>query len=564
MEILPQFPWRVYAEYFRPHLRKMTFLIAAGCVQSVLYVPFAALLRRICDVILPSGTTTGLWTAAAGILALQLGGLLLSYWMNLTALGVNENVTAKVRNESLAQLYQLPRTFHTTADLDKLHVTLVFDTERLGAMNQALTLRFFPSGLSAIALFGVMLWIDARLALVIGVAAPVLLIFNRLLTREAWFRRAAVRLAFTNFSRSARFVITAMDLTRNTAAEEWELQRQHEKVDALHRAELAQSRFDNLQDMAQGGVLALGTLAVLVAGGFAVAHGSVSRGAMMAFYVSAALFASHARAMVGSLPAVRMGMRAFQEISDILLLPDREPYRGSRALDSLEEIRISGVSFAYPGREDILEDLSLVIPRGSFVALVGANGSGKSSIVHLIGGYYRPQSGGVFANGLPYDELSMRALRSRIAIVPQDPFLFAGTVRDNILYGRASNAAHRELDDILEWSGAAQFVRELPAGLDTDIGDHGVRLSGGQRQSLVIARALLRRPDLLILDEPTNHLDAAAIQRLANRLGDLPFRPAVLVISHETHVLQHADQAYRLENRRLRAVAIEAPSGTPQ
>ena len=209
-------------------------------------------------------------------------------------------------------------------------------------------------------------------------------------------------------------------------------------------------------------------------------------------------------------------------------------------------------------------NVSLVIPRGSFVALVGANGSGKSSIVHLIGGHYRPQSGSVLANGIPYEELSMRGLRSRIAIVPQDPFLFAGTVRDNILYGREASTDDPELEDILEWSGAAAFVRELPGGLDTEIGDHGVRLSGGQRQSLVIARALLRRPDLLILDEPTNHLDAAAIQRLANRLSDLPFRPAVLVISHETHVLHHADQAYRLEDRRLRPVAIEAPSGAPR
>src|SRR5580700_8207447 len=116
MEILPQFPWNVYAAYFRPHVRKLIVLAVGGCVQSILYVPFAGLLRRIFDVILPSGGTTGLWIAAGGILAIQLGGLLLSYWMNLTALDVNESVTAVVRNDSLAQLYQLPRAFHTSAD----------------------------------------------------------------------------------------------------------------------------------------------------------------------------------------------------------------------------------------------------------------------------------------------------------------------------------------------------------------------------------------------------------------------------------------------------------------
>jgi ATP-binding cassette subfamily B protein len=555
MEILPLFPWSLYAAYFRAHLRKLTALMAAGAVQSLLYIPFASLLRRIFDIVLPSGGTDGLWSAAAAILGLQVAGLVLAYWMNVTALAISENISAVVRTESLERLYELPRSFHTTEDLEKLHVSLVYDTDRLGAMNQVAMLRFVPSGLSALALFGVMLWIAPGLAVVIGVAAPVLLVFNRLLTREAWFRRSAVRAAFENFSRGVHFVLAAMDLTRNSATERWEMQRQRRVIDTLRRAELSQSRLDHLQELAQAAVLALSTLAVLVAGGYAVAHGTVSRGAMMAFYVSAALFGTHARAMVGAVPPIRMGMRAFQDISRILLLPEREPYRGTRAISALEEVRLHEVGFAYGGREAILENVSLTIQRGSFVALVGANGSGKSSIVHLIAGHYRPQSGRLFANGTAYDEISMRALRSRIAIVPQDPFLFAGTVRDNITYGLPPDS---QLQEILEWSGAAGFVAELPRGLDTDIGDHGVRLSGGQRQSLVIARALLRRPDLLILDEPTNHLDAAAIERLAGRLGALPFRPAVLVISHETHVLRHADQAYRLEGGRLHLVAAEA------
>src|SRR5579871_195803 len=561
MEILPQFPWRLYASYFRPHTRRLIVIVAMGCAQSLVYVPFAALLRRIFDVVLPSGSVEGLWETAGAILALQLGGLALAYFMNLAALDLKEKVTAVVRRECFERLYLLPRAFHTAADLDQLHVTLVYDTERLNEMNTALSLRFLPSALSAIALCAVMAWIDPRLALVIGVAAPVLAVFNRLMTREAWFRRAAVRAAFRNFNRGARFVLSAMDLTRNTAAEEWELARQDGLIETLHRAELAQSRFDHMQEAVQGALLAVGVLAVLVAGGYSVAHGTVTRGAMMAFYVFAALFASHARQVVGAIPPIRMGMRAFQDISELLRLEEREPYRGARTVESIEEVRLDDVGFAYAGRGAILNGVSLEIPRGAFVALVGANGSGKSSIVHLIGGYYRPGRGQVSANGVAYDELSMHALRERIALVPQDALLFAGTVRDNILYGRDPSSAgdrelSRQIEEALEWSGAARFVRELPHGLDTEIGDHGVRLSGGQRQGLVIARALLRRPDLLILDEPTNHLDAAAIERLANRLDSLPFRPAVLVISHETHVLRHTDRAYRLENGRLTTVEI--------
>ena len=215
------------------------------------------------------------------------------------------------------------------------------------------------------------------------------------------------------------------------------------------------------------------------------------------------------------------------------------------------------MGFAYGDGPQILNDVSLSISRGARVALVGANGSGKSSLSHLLAGYYRPHTGRVLANGIPYDELSMSSLRKRIAIVPQNPLLFSGTVRDNIAYGMPLPVDH-DLEQALEWSGATALIRGLPRGLDTEIGDQGVRLSGGQRQSLAIARALLRRPDLLVLDEPTNHLDAEAIERLAASLDGLPFRPAVLVISHEAHVLRHATLAYRIEASRLSPAALPA------
>jgi len=560
LELLPAFPWRPYAGYFKPHQRKLAGLLIAGCVQSVLYIPFAALLRRIFDVALPAANTAVLWKAAAGILALQLAGLALTYWMRVTALAVNQNIAARVRNESLARLYDLPRAFHTAVDLERLHVTLVYDTDRLALMNEALTVRFLPSGLSALALFGVMAWIDPRYAAIVGVAAPVLLVFNRLLTREAWLRRAGVRKAFENFSRGVRFVVTALDLTRGSAAEAWELARQDGNIDALQRAELSQSRFDSMQEVAQGAVLMLATLTVLVAGGHAVADGSVTRGAMMAFYVAAALFANNARAMVGAIPAIRFGMRAFQEISQILCYPEREPYQGTKETGSIEEIRFEGVGFSYGEGQEILNDVSLTISRGARVALIGANGSGKSSLIHLLAGYYRPQTGRVLANGIPYDELSVPSLRERIAIVPQNPVLFSGTVRANIAYGMSvrPDGGDRDLEEALEWAGATAVIRRLPHGLDTEIGDQGVRLSGGERQSLAIARALLRRPDLLVLDEPTNHLDAEAIERLAASLEGLPFRPAVLVISHEAHVLRHATVAYRIASGRLSLAALPA------
>jgi ATP-binding cassette subfamily B protein len=251
-----------------------------------------------------------------------------------------------------------------------------------------------------------------------------------------------------------------------------------------------------------------------------------------------------------------MGIRALREIQAVIARPEREPYGGARRVERIEEIRLEHVSFRYLDDQPVLEDASLEIARGSLIALAGTNGAGKTSIAHLIGGYYRPQRGRVSANGAAYDELDIRSLRARVAVAPQNPLLFSGTIRENVTYG-VERPAERDVEQALEWAGAREFIGELPEGIETAIGENGVRLSGGQRQRLAIARALLRRPDLLILDEPTSHLDEEGIAHLMAALGALPFRPAILLISHELRVLRHVESACRLVDGRLEPLALE-------
>jgi ABC-type multidrug transport system fused ATPase/permease subunit len=541
--------WREYASYFRPHAMLLTGVTLAGLAQSFAYIPFAAILRNVFDTILPARDTRALWLASGELLALQLAGLALVYWVRITSLRINEEVLARMRTASLTHLYQLPREYYTGADLERLHLTLTYDTDYIGGMNHALASQALPALLGAVSLGAVMFWIEPRYAIIITVVAPGLFVISRLMSRENWFRQERLRRAFGTFSRGVHFLVSALDLTRSQAAEPFELKRQRAAVESLKSISLDLNRFDAVQESLQGAVLLAGTVAVLIAGGYAVSINGASRGEMMAFYVVAALFAVQARTIVGAIPPVRKGIRAFRELLGMLRYAGREPYQGRRPLAEIEEIRIENARFGYLKEFPVLEDASFEIRRGERIALVGANGSGKSSLVNLILGYYRPQRGGLRVNRQSYDDVDMRAVRSRIGLVPQNPLLFLGTVRENVSYGTL--AASAEVENALEWSGASGFVSELPQGLETSIGEHGVRLSGGQRQKLVIARALLRRPDLLILDEPTNHLDEAAIEHLMESLDRLPFRPAVLVISHELRVLRQVDAAWKLDRGRL-------------
>ncbi|HEX3744269.1 MAG TPA: ABC transporter ATP-binding protein [Bryobacteraceae bacterium] len=549
-------PWREYAGYFRAHRALLAGVTLAGVVQSFAYLPLAIILRRTFDVILPARDFRGLWIAVGELLALQIGSLVLGWWIRITGLRANQDVLARLRSESLRHLYELPRSFHTAADAEMLHFTLVNEINWIERMNNALTAFLLPGALSAIVLFLILFWTQPVYALLIAVCAPALLVVNRLMVRRLWFAQERLREASEDFSRGVRFAISALELTRSQAAEEMELGRQGAKVEKLRGMSLDLTRYEAGQQLLQNSMILTATLAVLLAGGWAAAGGRITRGEIMAFYVVAALFAGQARIIVDSIPAVRMGMRAFRQVADLLAIPEREPYSGTEEVASIEELRLDDVSFGYGSAEPLIERVHFAVRRGERVAVVGANGSGKSTLLYLIAGFYRPRQGAISVNGVSYDRVSMQSLRVRMAIVAQNPFLFGGTVRENVAYG-SPETSPEAVWEALRWAGAEDFVAQLPEGLNALIGDNGVRLSGGQRQRLVIARALLRRPDLLILDEPTNHLDDAGIASLIGSLDGVPFRPAVIVISHEWRVLRHATRAWRIRGRDLVETALE-------
>jgi ABC-type multidrug transport system fused ATPase/permease subunit len=553
--------WRSYAACFRNHRLSLFLLTLAGLAQSFAWVPGAAILRRIFDQILPGGPQQGTLRpfriAAAELMALQLAGLLLAWWIRITALRLSQDVLATLRTRAVEHFYLLPRAFHTQADVEKLHITLVHETGIIDIMNNAVTTQMLPGAGGAIVLFWILVRIEPVYAVVLAVVAPALFLLNRMTQRHAWLRQERVRRAWEAFSRGVRFMIQALDLTRLHAAEKFEISRQTRNIRELRDISLELNRFDAGQQVLQGFLLLTCTLGALLAGGWSVAAGHTTRGQMMVFYVTAALFAVQVRAIVESIPPVRRGLQSFGELDDLMHSTQREPYEGTRAVSAIESVRMEDAWFHYRDDAPVLSGAAFEIRRGEQIALIGANGAGKSTIAHLITGLYRPARGGLFVNGVAYDEVDVRALRARMAILPQNPFLFPGTIRDNLTYGTTA-FGDREVRQALEWSAASGFVDELAQGLDTEIGERGILLSGGQRQKLVLARALLRHPDFLIFDEPTNHLDEDGIATLLHNLARLPFRPAVLMISHDPVAIRHASRAWRLEGGCLREEALEA------
>jgi len=219
-------------------------------------------------------------------------------------------------------------------------------------------------------------------------------------------------------------------------------------------------------------------------------------------------------------------------------------------------IKLEGVRYRYPGREPVLNGLDLIIAKGQTVALVGPSGSGKTTIADLILGLYRPEAGRVMIDNIDLAELELRRYRERIAYVSQEAVLFHDTIRSNLILGLEWSVGDDELRAACEKAGAWEFIAQRSGGLDAIIGDRGVQLSGGQRQRLALARALLRRPEILILDEATSALDHESEQWITQMLCDLQAsgRFTIIVIAHRYTTIQHADHIYEIRSDGARSL----------
>ncbi len=247
--------------------------------------------------------------------------------------------------------------------------------------------------------------------------------------------------------------------------------------------------------------------------------------------------------VIGMIPVFAKGGEALQSIGEILNCGDVENYHGKKRLPDLRgEYTFEQVDFCYEDDpRPVLRGLNLHVAAGETIALVGDSGSGKSTIVSLVVGYYRPTGGRLLIDGQDVRELDMRSYRQHIAIVPQNTILFSGSIRDNITYG-CPDVSEKELRRVLDAACLTEVVAALPQGLDTQVGEHGDKLSGGQRQRIAIARALIRRPEVILFDEATSALDTVSEAAIQQAIDNLTRERTTFIVAHRLSTIRHADK----------------------
>ena len=297
----------------------------------------------------------------------------------------------------------------------------------------------------------------------------------------------------------------------------------------------------------------LGILAVVGMGAYLLEKDPhFTTGQFFAFLLYANMFYEPIRQLVGINNLIAAGKASGERVLEILDAPIEvhDPPAPALFPDKSQEIKFSQVSFSYPERSAVVEQLSFTIPHGSTTALVGPTGAGKSTLANLLLRYYDVDSGSISIGRTPINHLALQDLRSNIGLVSQDPFLFDTTVRENLLLAQ-TGASEKDIRNALQAAHALKFVNLLPQGLDTLIGERGVRLSMGEKQRLTLARAILKSPPILILDEATASVDVETERQIQHTLHQLIKNRTTLIIAHRLSTIREADMIIFLDKGRI-------------
>ncbi len=539
--------WKYYTGYFSSFKKSILGTSIVSALQGLIIIPQLLIIKYAFDVAIPEKSISMLMWIGVGILLIQIIDSLISIGLKSVHIRIIHEAIFNIRKDLVMKLFSLSRSFHTNSDQGLIHTRVVQDTERLSNMSNSIVSNLLPAIFSSTALCFVLLWVNWSLFLILIALFPLIYLSNKFMGKRIKSHVYKFQRDFEDFNSGIRFILRNIDLSRTQSAEPFEQERQFTVLKRLKKATVRMFLINSVNGNLQTIIRRLSAVLIIIVGGSAAANGSITIGALISFFIASTQLNSRIANITQSFSDIVTGNESVNTLHTLMLTDDPEPYSGTRKIDIAGNFKLNRVTFSYDSRT-VLEDINLELNSGTCTAIIGDNGTGKTTLTNLILGFYKPNTGSITVEGQPYEALDISHIRKSIGLVPQEPQLFSGTIRENITYGSIDSLSDEYLKIIASISTADSFIYTLEHALDTQIGDGGVLVSGGERQKIAIMRALIGNPKLLILDEPTNHLDIHSIHAITQNISTLEFKPAILLISHDDKVTQMADTVYSLKD----------------
>ncbi|MBR6213560.1 MAG: peptidase domain-containing ABC transporter [Candidatus Methanomethylophilaceae archaeon] len=408
--------------------------------------------------------------------------------------------------------------------------------------------------------------IDAAMVIIVGVVLAVqsldlfwIVLIMAILSSVLMFafRAPYKKLNRKSMEQNARLNSQIIESLNNVATIKTNVSEEHsmEKIETEFikslRIQFDGGVLNNIQSSLSGAITNIGNLALILFGGYLTIQGTITLGTLMAFTSLAGYFIDPIGRLIGMQLSIQEADISLKRLSEIYDIDEENEIEDGKDLleDPIEDVEVSDVTFGYGTRPPVLEGVNIHIGKGEKVAIVGRSGCGKTTLSKLILKFYSPQSGTVKINGRNIEEIDSFSLRKHIGCVPQDIRTFSGSLRENLLLGGYSSK--EEMDRACEIAGCTEFIKRLPAGYDTFLDETGGGLSGGEKQRLILARAILRNPDFLIMDEATSNMDyvteKTTFDLIFKKLADCP----MLIIAHRLSTIRNCDRIYMMDSGKV-------------
>jgi ATP-binding cassette subfamily B protein len=529
--------------YYRPYWYLLVSDLVAVALISALTIAVPYLLKIMVDSLIPAGNLKAIFQL--GLLITLM--VLVKYGCNFYTLYAGHLMAVKMEKDMRRDLFYHLQTlsfrFFDNRQTGELMSRMINDIGRVtDAVNHAPE-DIFLAVTMLLGSYIVLFTMNWKLALICMIPIPIMAAYSGLLGGRIRRGFEGINDAIAGINAKVENIISGIRVMQSFTREKQE----RENFDDLNRIYYRSWRSVLwILGSFYGGVFLMrdvSRLVIIVAGGLFVISGGMSLGTLVAFLFYVGIYLEPIERLSRTVEMVQRmgaGLRRFFEIMDEE--SDIREVAGAVKLSVVEgRIDFEDVTFSYDTRRHVLRSLNLSIEPGSVVALVGPSGAGKTTFCNLIPRFYEPEQGRVLVDGSDVRQVSLQSLRAAVGMVQQDVFLFTGTIRDNISYGKPG-ATEEEVEQAARHAGAYEFIVELPSGFDTYIGEKGIKLSGGQKQRISIARAFLKNPRILILDEATSSLDTQTELIIQEALGKLIEGRTTLIIAHRLSTIRNADE----------------------
>lgn len=535
-----------------PQKKLLLHIFVASLVYTILGITGAFYFKELIDSVLPDGLQKTLMTLSVGVILLNLFKVLLNAFRSHLLLYLSQKLDIALLLGYYRHVLELPMNFFGTRKVGEI-ISRFNDAGKVRDAISGATLTIMIDSLMAVAGAVILYLQNAEL---FGIAMIMVLLYGIIVACfHKWYEKLNRRQMEDN-AQLTSYMVESLNGIQTVKA--YNAERKANRETEIKFVRLLRSIFDltwvsNLQSSLKVFIELVGGVVILWVGGISVIRGEMTIGSLITFNSLLAYFLDPVKNLIDLQPQMQTAVVAADRLGEILDLEAEKTEAEYHKLspESLAgDIEIKNLNFRYGTRKPVLENINLTVKKGQKIAFVGESGSGKTTLSKLILHLYAPETGDILINENNIEDIRLETLREKIAYIPQETFLFSGTIFENLTLG----LDEATMDDIIEASKMAQahdFINELPLRYETRLEENGANLSGGQRQRLAIARAMLKKPDILILDEATSNLDAVTERALDRTIHEFAKDMTTIFIAHRLSTIKNCDMIYVMDRGKI-------------